>query len=236
QEKIINGEKKNTKQHIITKGLLPVKLEYASYITVLDAKEDDDVRKTVILETSDSSGFRRSPVDIFPNLITQKKNLDKNYLPVAVLLEGQFSSIYKNRLKPSGLKNAPDVNIIEESQPTKMIVISDGDVFRNDVDTISKPGFSNYVPLEYSIYALYEPSFQRKMYGNSELLINSVDYLLGTQASIETRFEYIPDDLDREEIENNKTRWQVTNVGIPLLIIIVVGAAQFFYRRRKYTR
>ena len=234
QPVIVNGKQENSKQHIITKGLFPIKLEYASYIKVLDEKEDD-IEKTVILETSDSSAFRRAPVDIFSNLITQPKVLDKQYLPIGVLLEGQFSSIYKNRLKPSGFKDAPNVNIIEQSMPTKMLVFSDGDIFKNDIDT-TRPGLYNYVDMGYSVYAAYDQRLQTKLFGNGELLINSVDYLLGSQASIETRFEYVPDDLDRSKIEKNKTKWQFFNIGLPLLIILIFGLVQFFYRRGKYTQ
>ncbi len=216
----------NKEQHRITDRLRPIKMEYASYITPLMDKKDN-VKKTVLLETSDSASYRRPPVDIFYNLVTQPKPVNQQYLPMAVLLEGEFNSLYKNRLQPKGLDN---VKVKEVSGQNKMIVISDGDIFRNDI-VKAIDGKEYIVDLKNSRY--FDPNI--KDFGNEDFLLNSVEYLLGETTLLDIRQKYVPQRLDMNKIAEQKSKWRFINIGLPLLIIIVVGVAQYFIRRQRYS-
>ncbi len=230
----INGNPNNlADQHIITSGLAPVKMEYASYITPL-VKKRDQVKKSVILETSDSTSFRRAPVDIFWQIIKQKKIRDKQYLPTAVLLEGQFESLWKNRLVPKEL-DGQSISFKEESVNTKMLVISDGDVFKNDIDSVSKPGMKLPVALDRSFYAKYDRRLS-VLYGNKDLLLNSVEYLLGENTVLAVRRKFIPERLDPVKVEEHKAKWKFINILLPLLMIALLGAIQLVIRNERYRK
>jgi len=226
----------SSKAHMITEGVPRVKLEYASHLTVLNRK--DNVKKTVLLETSDTTYYRAGAVDVSYDLMreqlinSQKFGLPfKQYLPTAVLLEGKFESLYKNRLLPKSMGGA--LNIIEKSSPTSMIVISDGDIFKNDIDSLSTPGLKRKVKLTHSIYSMSN----RKLnfyYGNRDFLMNSVEYLLGENTILSVRRKFIPNRLDRAKVEVQRSKWKFLNVTLPILIIIVFGLGQFLYRRKKY--
>ena len=232
QKIVKNGEVETSEPHIISKNLSPVKLEYASFIEVLD--KQDKIQKTVILETSDSCSFRRAPVEIFANLITQPKNHNQRDLPVAVLLEGEFVSLFKNRLPPTFTESS-DIDFREMSVPTKMMVISDGDIFKNDVDTLSKPGLRVPVSLDSCIYGIRNPNLNYITYGNEEFLRNSVEYLLGEDV-MPTQYKRMRENLNMALVEDEKMKWQFLNIGLPLLTIILFGFFQMLLRRQKYTK
>ncbi len=231
----INGNPNNlADQHIISAGLAPVKMEYASYITVLDKKRDN-VKKSVILETSDSTSFRRAPVDIFWQIIKQSKIRDKQYLPTAVLMEGEFESLWKNRLVPKEL-DGQSISFKEQSVKNKMLVLSDGDVFKNDIDSVSKPGMRLPVALDRSFYGQYDQRLYNLYYGNRDLLLNSVEYLLGENTILAVRRKFIPERLDPVKVEEHKNKWKFINILLPLLMIAVLGVIQLIIRKERYTK
>jgi ABC-2 type transport system permease protein len=142
--------------------------------------------------------------------------------PVSVLLEGKFASDFKNRPIPQGITAA--VTIPEISKHTKMMVISDGDVFKNQVSTVDGSPF----PLGYDRY-------MKQQFGNLNFLLNVADYLSDDSDIIQLRNKEIKIRLlDRARIRNEKTFWQIINIGLPLLLLVIFGIFQHYYRQQKY--
>ena len=145
-------------------------------------------------------------------------------MPAGVLLEGNFSSNFKNRPIPQGITQK--VHIPEMSKPTKMIVFSDGDIFKNQMNTSDG-----------SPYPLGFDRYTQQQYANKSLLLNAVDYLSDDSGIIGLRNKEIKLRLlDRAKIRQEKTFWQLINIGLPIILLIVCGIFQHYYRIRKYTR
>ena len=143
------------------------------------------------------------------------KNGNQN---LAVLLEGTFTSVYNNRVKPI---NIPDDK--SESESTKMIIVADGDVIKNDV---GRNG-----PLELG--------FDRgtgQLYGNKEFLLNAVNYLLDDNGLIELRNKNVQINLlDKEKAYQERTFWQFVNIVLPLLVLLTFGFVFQYVRKRTYS-
>ncbi|MBR9853689.1 MAG: gliding motility-associated ABC transporter substrate-binding protein GldG, partial [Algicola sp.] len=146
-----------------------------------------------------------------------RENYTNGNLPLAVLIEGNFTSMYKNRVKPVKLQNT-----IEEGPENKMIVISDGDVIKNQL--------RNGRPLELG-YDKWTNSF----YGNKEFLVNSTNYLLDNTGLINIRNKKVTIPLlDVKKITEQKTKWQLVNIGLPVILTLVFGLFFGYYRKRKF--
>jgi ABC-2 type transport system permease protein len=137
------------------------------------------------------------------------------------LLEGKFKSDFLNRPVPEGLTDK--IESLPESKPTKMIVISDGDVFKNQVGTDGSP-----YPLGYDHYT-------QQNFGNKNLLLNIADYMTDDSGLIGLRTKEIQIRLlDRARIRSEKLYWQVINNVIPLAFVLIFAIFQHYIRRRKY--
>lgn len=204
------------KNHPIVNNIEAVKFEYASPIDTLA----NDLDKTILLTSSPRTQLEGLPKEVSLNSISSQPDLDAftaGEQALAVLLEGEFTSVYKNRVKPF-----PVQNFLEESVPTKMMVISDGDIIKNQLQRGE--------PMELG-YDRYTGS----TYGNKEFLLNAVNYLLDDSGLINIRSKDISIAfLDLEEVEENRTFWQVINVVVPLLVLALFALLFIFWRRRKY--
>lgn len=208
----------STSNHPIVNNLNLVKFDFANQIDTLS----NGVSKTILLKSSPLSRLEGTPKMVSLDDIKSEPNPEeyKNGLQnLAVLLEGNFTSVYNNRVKP--IKMADDKT---ESAPTKMIVIADGDVIKNDV---GKNG-----PLELG--------FDRgtgQLYGNKEFLLNAVNYLLDDDGLINIRSKEIAIAfLDSQKITAEKTKWQAINIALPLVLLGVFGFIFTFLRRKKYAK
>ena len=208
----------STSNHPIVNNLNLVRFDFANQIDTLP----NAISKTILLKSSPLSRLDGTPKVISLEDIKSEPNLEayKNgNQNLAVLLEGSFTSVYNNRVKP--FKIFDDKT---ESTTTKMIVIADGDVIKNDV---GRNG-----PLELG--------FDRgtgQLYGNKEFLLNAVNYLLDDDGLINIRSKEIAIAfLDPQKITSEKTKWQVINIALPLVLLGVFGFVFNFFRRKKYAR
>jgi ABC-2 type transport system permease protein len=145
---------------------------------------------------------------------------------VGVLLEGTFNSAFVDRL-PADFINDPEVAFREQSRPTAQIVISDGDVIANRVD----PQKGMYFMLGFDRYA------NAKIYGNRELILNAMNYLLDDQSLISIRSRNITlRQLDMQRVDHERTKWQVVNLAAPVLLTIIAGLLYNHFRRRRATQ
>jgi ABC-2 type transport system permease protein len=144
--------------------------------------------------------------------------------PVAALLEGNFTSNYKNRLPPEFL-NQSLFDFKEKSEFTRMIVVADGDVAKNDVS----PDGNKFRELG------FDPVMGRKLYGNKAFLVNALNYLLGDAKLINVRSRSIKiRKLNQEKIISERSFWQVLNIALPVLLTVIFGLLQWFWRKKKY--
>nr|WP_324208276.1 gliding motility-associated ABC transporter substrate-binding protein GldG [Flavobacterium sp.] len=203
----------------IVKNMEGIKYEFASPIELLK----NDLKKTVLLSSSEYSKPIGTPTPISLDLVTEETTPEeyegKGLLPVAVLLEGKFKSAYQNRVLPFDDKTFQAVG-----KDNKMIVISDGDVIKNQLD--------KGAPLELGF-----DKWTNQLYGNKEFLMNCVNYLLDDNGLINIRSKDVDLPLlNKEEVYKNYTMAQMITVGLPIVLLAIFGFLFTFLRKRKYSR
>ena len=208
-----------TSTHPIVKNMEGIKFEFSSPIELLK----NDVKKTVLLSSSEYSKTIGTPAPISLSLIneetTPEEYAGKGLLPVAVMMEGKFKSAYQNRVLPFADKTFQSVG-----KETKMIVISDGDVIKNQ--------FDKGMPLELGF-----DKWTNQLYGNKEFLLNCVNYLLDDNGLINIRSKDVDLPLlNKEEVYANYTSAQLITVGLPILILAIFGFLFTYLRKKRYSR
>ncbi|MCB0382667.1 MAG: gliding motility-associated ABC transporter substrate-binding protein GldG [Psychroserpens sp.] len=206
----------NNPGHPITTNINPVRFDFASQIDTLKNTLD----KTILLRSSQLTKLVGVPSEVDLDIVTKEpdpKTYVNPYQTLAVLLEGKFTSVYKNRVKPFDLNDDKT-----ESISTQMIVVADGDVIKNDV-VKNKP---------------QELGFDRmtgRRFGNSEFLENAVNYLLNDDGLINIRTKEVAlQFLNPQKIESEKTKWQIINIVLPLSVLALFGFLFNILRRKKY--
>ncbi len=217
-----------SQNHTITRNLDMVKLQFANIIDTVG--EDPNIKKTILLASSKYSRAVTAPILIDLSLISEKiepSRFNKSFLPTGVLLEGTFNSVFANRITPLLSKNS-EIAFKNVSNPTKMIVISDGDIIRNHVHGVGKN--MKALPLGYD-------RFTKQTFGNKELILNCINYLCDMQGLLEARTkEYKLRLLDRPKITKERVKWQIINVVLPVLLVILSGAFFIYFRKRRYAK
>lgn len=204
----------------ITNNLDVIKLEFANPMEILK----NDIKKTVLLQSSPYSKSIGTPVMVNLNMVgDQPKETDFNpkngNMPMAVLLEGKFTSVYANRILPF-----KDNTFIPQGKNGKMIVISDGDMIRNQLD-------KNFQPLE-----LGYDKWTNKLYANKEFMMNCVNYLLDDNGLINLRNKEVNLPLlDANKVHENYTQTQIITIAIPIMLLAIFGAVFTYLRRKKYS-
>jgi len=205
----------------IVKNLEGIRSEFISTIDTLAIK---DVKKTVLLASSPYNKKISAPHMISLQAIEQEPNpkeFQSAPKTVAVLLEGKFTSDWKNRPLPEDL-NEP-IKPLQQSKPTKMIVISDGDVFKNQIKA------------DGSAYDLGFDHYSNQTYGNKNLLLNIADYMTDDSGLIALRNKEIQLRLlSRARIRSEKLYWQIINTVTPLFLVLIFAIFQHYMRKRKY--
>ncbi|WP_192347030.1 gliding motility-associated ABC transporter substrate-binding protein GldG [Algoriphagus sp. Y33] len=209
-------------EHAITKGLDVVQFRFTSS---LDTVKADGVTKTPLIFSSDFSRVLPAPVRVAFADMDQEPDVGlfgmKN-LPLAYLLEGEFTSLYKNRFLPDGFAKED----FKEGGNGKVVVIGDGDVFQ------SQTNLEDGAPL-----ALGENPFSQSTFANKLFLKNLVQYLAEPEGIIASRtrtFRIRP--LNKVKIAQQKTFWQGLNVLTPVVVLLVFGGSVWWIRRNKYSR
>jgi gliding-associated putative ABC transporter substrate-binding component GldG len=203
--------------HPITKNIDPVSLRFANTIDTLK----NNLTKTVLLQSSNFSKPIGTPSPVSLEEIS-KKPLQKDYSDgnqiLGILLEGKFTSAYKNRVKPFNTDFIKD-----ESNDNKMIVIADGDIIANQVHQGQ--------PL-----ALGVDKWTNMSYGNAPFLMNSINYLLDDTGLLQLRSKNIQlKFLDKQKAFKERSFYQLINVVLPLIILTIFGLTYSFIRKRKYS-
>ena len=211
-------------QHPIVRNLDLIKTDFVSSIDLID----NDIAKTVLLTTSEYTRVKNAPamIELADAMAEPDQRLfNKSHLPIAVLLEGEFRSTWRNRLAPA-LTELDAIGYQEVSKPTKMIVISDGDIIKNRYDA----GRERIFPVGYD-------SYTETLYANKELLLNAVNYLVGDEGLMDSRSRSVTlRKLDANKVNERRSFYQVINILVPLLILGLAGAVITIVRRNKYRK
>jgi ABC-2 type transport system permease protein len=207
--------------HIIVKGIDPVFFQFASSI---DTTSNKDIKKTILLTSSPYSRTVGAPVKVDLNMARTQPDptmFNTGNVPLAVLLEGKFVSLFQYR--PGAKTDAlPYKPFIENG---KMIVVSDGDVIRNQ----RKESTGEIFPLGYDRYT-------NQQFGNKRFLLNCMDYLCDDSGIIEVRAKEIKLRLlDKGRLKTERLKWQLVNLFIPIAIMLIFGLVNKIIRKRKYT-
>ena len=210
----------SSNNHLINSNLDAVRLQFANSIDTLK----NGVKKTVLLSSSPFSKADGTPREI--NLRIDPKAMNKELykkgnIPLAVLLEGEFKSMYKDRVRPLELKENATL-----SRPTKMIVVSDGDIIKNDFDSQHK------MPLELGF-----DRWTSKYYDNKAFLQNAMNYLLDDTEFLTLRNKKVQlAFLDKEKVAESARAWQIKVFLYPLLVLVIVMLLSGYFYRKKNKR
>jgi ABC-2 type transport system permease protein len=225
--------------HPITKNIDPIKGEYTSSIELVN-NENTSITKTVLLKSSfNSRVFKGKPRVNYSIIDVEPKFNDgtQGEFPVAVLLEGNFTSAFENRISEA-FTSSPDYKTRVLSDSTKMLVVSDGDIIRNEVDSVIKDGVMKYypVPLNTDVYQVRNQNGSPKnIYGNREFVLNSIDYMMDDFSLIDVRSKTITlRMLDTERIIEEKEFWRMLNIILPIVSITLLGLTFFVIRRKRF--
>lgn len=204
----------------IVSNLDGIKFEFTNPIEVLK----NDIKTTVLLQSSPYSKVVGTPTPVSLNMVEerpdQKEFTGKGNLPIAVLMEGKFRSVYQNRVLPF-----KDSTFNPTGKENKMIVISDGDVIKNQLD-------KNFQPLELGF-----DKWTNNLYSNKEFLMNCVNYLLDDNGLINIRSKEVDlPILDTQKVTEEYTFSQIITIGVPIIILIMFGFVFTFLRKRKYSK
>lgn len=207
----------------VVKNLDNIKAEFASTVDTIGSK---NVNKRIILTTSPYNKVYTSP-KMFNLQMVEEEPTQKAFTSVpksvGVLLEGNFKSVFLNRPIPEGITEK--FNLPAQSKPTKMIVLGDGDIFRNQVAADGSP-----FPLGFDRYT-------QQNFGNKALLLNIVDYFTNEDNLIALRNKEVTiRPLDKTLVRTEKTKWQLVNTVLPIALLICFAIFQHYYRKHKYAR
>jgi gliding-associated putative ABC transporter substrate-binding component GldG len=199
-------------------------------VNSIDTIETEGIKKTFLLQSSSNSRTISTPALISPN---ENRNspedalFKKRDIPAGVILEGKFTSFFKGRIGRAGMDSLVAFggyleNNVDEN---KMIVVADGDIVLNDV--------SSKGPLPMGMNFFTVGSNYEYQFANRDFLLNCLEYLSSKSNIIQTRNkEIVLRLLDNKKVEAEKTKWQLINIALPIILIIILG---FIYQQiRRY--
>ena len=203
--------------HAISKNIAPVRLRFANQIDTLQ----NSLQKTVLLMSSMLTRKTGTPAIIALESIAEEpkeEDYSSGFQIFSLLIEGDFTSMYANRIKPFNIKK-----FSKKSSHNKMIVVSDGDIGRNQLQK-GKP------------FDLAQDKWTGEQFGNKEFLLNAVDYLLDDNGLIELRNKNVQINLlDKERAYQERIFWQFVNIVLPLLVLLTFGFVFQYVRKRTYS-
>lgn len=209
---------KSEENHPINKNVNLVKLEFANQIDTLK----NNIKKTILLKSSAQSRLVGTPVEIQLHQFMEDFNeaeFSKGNQTLGVLLEGKFTSSFKNRVKPFQIKKS-----LDDGKASKMIVIADGDIINYT--------YVNKKPLVNGI-----DQWTQQVYGNKDFLMNSMNYLLDDSGLINIRGKNVELPLlDEKKVSDNYTFTQFITVGLPIGILALFGFVFTYLRKRAYSK
>ncbi len=215
-----------TSNNPIVRNLSAIKTEFVSSI---DTVEAPGITKTILLSTSRYSRVLNSPVTLSLSYLYQEpdpQQFNQPYQSVAVLLDGEFTSLFLNRI-PAEMAKSPEIAFLGKSTKTSMIVVADGDVIKNQL----QPGEVRPTPLP-----LGYDRYTGQQFGNKEFILNAMNYLCDDSGLLSVRSREVKlRALDASLVEDQRLKWQLVNLVVPLLLVLAFAFVHAYRRRKKYT-
>ena len=212
-------------EHPMVRNMNAVKAEFVSSI---DTVIREGIRKTPLLKTSGYTRIAGTPALISLTMLQSDPDprvFNRSGQTAAWLLEGEFPSLYANRM-PAEISTSGEIGFKEESKPTAMIVIADGDMARNQFHL--QQGYP--LPLGYDQYT-------RQTYGNKNFLLNAVSYLVEGEGLISIRSRELKLRLlDANKVSTQRLQWQLFNTVLPVMLILLSGLLFAWLRKKRFTR
>lgn len=216
-----------TSNHPIAKNLDRVLSIFPSSI---DTVKSPGITKTILLASDTNSRIIGTPAMVSLQSIKSDddiRSFTKSYMPVAVLMEGKFTSLYANRFTnqmKDSVQQLTGVPFMPSAiKASKQIVISDADIVTNVVTQTQ-----GALPMGMQQYENYQ-------FANREFFLNCMDYLVGDIGILETRNkDFTLRLLDKNKVNEQKTIWQLINIIVPILLVILTGAFIQWQRKKKY--
>lgn len=209
----------NYGNHPVVKNMDAVMARFASTIDTVKAV---GIKKTPLMLTSANSKVLGAPItvsfnDLKSELLPEK--FQSGPKSIAYLLEGRFSSLYKNRFPPKGFARE---DVVADGLPNKIAVIADGDLIRNELSLEN----GNPLPMGMDPYS-------QKKYANEDLVMNLIDYLVDEDGLIETRSKEVQiRPLDKVKVKQDRMQWQIINLGMPITVLLLFGLLKMYLRKR----
>ena len=213
--------------HPIVRNLDVLKTDFISSVDLID----NNIQKTVLLTTSDHVHIKNAPVNVQladARIPVNEQLFNRSNLPVAVLLEGSFQSLFRNRLATAFMELSEIGYKSECEKPTQMIVVSDGDIIRNGVQS-SEQGLYP-LPLGYDKYT-------DVMFANKTFILNAINFLAGDEAMIDARPRNIAiRRLDVAKVKSQRGYYQFANIVYPVVLVLLLAAVVLCARVLRYRR
>lgn len=208
----------------------------ARFVNSIDTVEAEGIRKTILLNSSANARTISTPAIISgrENSVQPENNkYKKHQVPVAVLLEGKFQSLYANRISSTmtdSLNKYGETYFPSTTTENKMIVVADGDIVLNSVIKGNQPISMGMNPYTYGT--------QREFpFANKEFLKAGLEYLINENDLSEAKSkDYVVRLLDSKKTAEQKTMWQLVNIVIPVVLVLCFAFIFLWIRKRKYTK
>lgn len=230
----------NSNRDPVASNLNPVKMEYASTVEPVG---DSSINKRILLESSKESRVLKSPARVALAYIDpayRPKYIGEGVenRPMAILLEGKFKSFFRNSLDPA---YEDSIELIKESEPSKMLVIGDGDLIKNRIHPkkINKTKIEETDVLSPDHEVIVDAPNPIPMYDNIDFFKNAFDDLMEEDKLISLRgreFKQRPLNGEIIKSENSRNTLKFINVALPILVLLIFGGLQYFIRRRKFAK
>ena len=213
--------------HPIVKSLDRINTFFPGSIDTVKTK--NRVEKTVLLSSSEYSRYQMTPVRINTDIAKvqpKAEQFNRGFQMIGLLLEGSFSSMYENRIDPEMREGLAGLGMPfkSNSPANKMLVIADGDIMKNLVNPVT----GEYREMGYN-------QFERRTFANKAFIQNAVDYMLDDNGVLEARTKDVSLRLlNQVKAKNERLKWQLLNLGLPLLFLSLFGFLFNRYRKRRY--
>jgi ABC-2 type transport system permease protein len=209
-------------KHPIVKN---IDLIWSQFCSSIDTTSNTRCSKTILLSATPRSKLEKSPAFVDLKMLNEKvpsSSFNKPDISVAVLLEGGFESVFARRKVADTVSR--ELQYTDHIASNKMIVVSDGDIIRNQVSRNSG-----------QVYPLGFDRYSGQTFGNKKFILNCVDYLCDDSGILELRNREIALRLlNKDKVKEERTQWQLINILVPILIVMIFGLVNNFVRKRKY--
>lgn len=212
--------------HPITKTLNDVKVDYAAGIEIVG--DTFDMVKEILMVTSNASHVNWAPseIDVMQAIKVEPQQYFVNsFIPVGVALEGNFTSVFTHRATPEGINQSKPT--VERSPKTRMVVVADGDMVRNEIQRQSD-GSISFLPVGYD-------RVTQQQHGNRDFVINALLYLTDNEGVMQLRRKQVGMRLlNRVSAEQNRSLFAVINIVAPIIILLLFGVVFNILRKSRY--